>query len=90
MLGIQGPHHDYASAVTNGMIYSQKIVPADHGFIKSYYLSDGPEIVMSQTIHYRTYAFADALDLLAQYGFTHHANGNLNNGRRQFLEFTKC
>lgn len=89
MLGIQGPHHDYASTVSNGMIYSQKIVPADHGFIKNYYLADGPEIVMSQTIHYRTYAFADALDLLAQYGFTHHATGSHNNGSRQFLEFTK-
>ena len=89
MLGIQGPHYDYESPVSNGMIYSQKIVLADHGFIKSYYLADGPEIVMSQTIHYRTYAFTDALDLLAQYGFTHHAAASHQNGSRQFLEFTK-
>ncbi len=89
MLGIQGPHHDYASPVSNGMIYSQKIVPADHGFIKSYYLADGPEIVMSQTIHYRTYAFSDALDMLAKYGFSYHTSGRHQNGSRKFLEFTK-
>jgi SAM-dependent methyltransferase len=90
MLGIQGPHHDYASPISNGMIYSQKITPADHGFIKDYYLADGDEVLMSQTIHYRTYSFAEALDLLGSVGFTHQADSHRMNGSRKFLEFNKA
>ncbi|MEY3518432.1 MAG: hypothetical protein RLZ89_1292, partial [Pseudomonadota bacterium] len=32
LLGVQGPHHDYASPISNGMLYSQKIELAEHGF----------------------------------------------------------
>ena len=90
LLGIQGPHHDYASPISNGMIYSQKITPADHGFIKDYYLADGDEVLMSQTIHYRTYSFAEALDLLGSVGFTYQADSHRMNGSRKFFEFNKA
>ena len=42
LLGIQGPHHDYETVISNGMKYSQKIDPTDIGFTKHYYLADGP------------------------------------------------
>ncbi|MEI7496344.1 MAG: class I SAM-dependent methyltransferase, partial [Betaproteobacteria bacterium] len=34
LLGIQGPHHDYETVISNGMKYSQKIDPTDIGFTK--------------------------------------------------------
>jgi len=71
LLGIQGPHHDYEKPVSNGMMYSQKIEPAQHGFIKHYYLADDAEVVMSQTINYRTYSWDEARELLGAYGFHH-------------------
>lgn len=71
LLGIQGPHHDYEKPVSNGMIYSQKIEPSQHGFTKHYYLADDANVVMSQTINYRTYTWSQALELLASYGFHH-------------------
>lgn len=74
LLGIQGPHHDYEKPVSNGMVYSQKIEPAEHGFIKHYYLADQAQVVMSQTINYRTYNWSEALALLATYGFEHDAD----------------
>jgi len=74
MLGIQGPHHDYAKPVSNGMVYSQKIEPAEHGFIKHYYLADDAQVVMSQTINYRTYSWQEALALLSEHGFEHDAH----------------
>jgi len=82
MLGIQGPHYDYE----NGMIYSQKIIPSDSGFIKHYYLADQADIVMSQTIDYRVYRFDEALDLLGEFGFGYDpANGRGSH----FIEFRK-
>jgi hypothetical protein len=86
LLGVQGPHHDYASPISNGMMYSQKIEPADHGFIKHYYLADGDTTLMAQTIHYRTYAFAEALDLLGGFGFSYQP---YSDDKPQFLTFKK-
>jgi SAM-dependent methyltransferase len=86
LLGVQGPHHDYASPISNGMMYSQKIEPADHGFIKHYYLADGDTTLMAQTIHYRTYSFAEALAMLKDLGFTYQAYAG---DKPQFLTFNK-
>lgn len=69
LLGIQGPHFDYEKPVSNGMIYSQKIIPSEDGFTKHYFLADDADVVMRQTIRYRTYDFAESLALLGQYGF---------------------
>jgi SAM-dependent methyltransferase len=74
LLGIQGPHCDYEKPVSNGMLYSQKIEPTEHGFIKHYYLAERDEVVMAQTINYRTYRWSETLSLLAQYGFEHDAD----------------
>jgi SAM-dependent methyltransferase len=87
LLGIQGPHHDYEKPVSNGMIYSQKIEPSQHGFTKHYYLADDAEVVMSQTINYRTYTWSQALELLASYGF--HHNGPVSQFSH-FLSFRKA
>jgi SAM-dependent methyltransferase len=86
LLGVQGPHHDYSSPISNGMLYSQKIEPADHGFIKHYYLADGDTTLMAQTIHYRTYPFAEALELLQGFGFTYQPYPG---DKPQFLKFKK-
>ena len=67
-LGTQGPHHNYEKTISNGMVYSQEILPLDDGFIKHYYLNDGPERVMAQTIHYRTYTYGEACEMLAAVG----------------------
>lgn len=56
-MGIQSPHYDYEKKVNNGMVYSQKITPTQHGFIKDYYLLDKDHTVMSQTLNYRVYDF---------------------------------
>ena len=86
LLGVQGPHHDYASPISNGMLYSQKIEPAEHGFIKHYYLADGDKKLMAQTIHYRTYTFTEALALLKDLGFIYQAYAG---DKPQFLTFKK-
>lgn len=86
MLGIQGPHHDYAKPVKNGMVYSQKIVPADQGFTKHYYLSDRDEVVMSQTIRYRVYPLDEALELLGDHGFRFNPATGIGS---HFFEFQK-
>lgn len=86
MLGIQGPHHDYEKPVSNGMIYSQKIEPSEHGFVKHYYLADHAEVVMSQTINYRTYSWREAQDLLEAYGFKHDAGAGIGS---HFISFRK-
>ena len=87
LLGVQGPHHDYASPISNGMLYSQKIEPAEHGFIKHYYLADGDKKLMAQTIHYRTYTFNEALAMLTDLGFTYQAYAG---DKPQFLTFRKA
>ncbi|MSQ57213.1 MAG: class I SAM-dependent methyltransferase [Limnohabitans sp.] len=86
LLGIQGPHFDYAKPISNGMVYSQKIEPNGHGFIKHYYLDDGDRRLMSQTIDYRTYKFEEACDMLGVHGFEFHKKTPTN---QQFLVFQK-
>ncbi len=87
LLGIQGPHHDYEKPVSNGMIYSQKIEPSQHGFTKHYYLADDAHVVMAQTINYRTYTWSQALELLAGHGFHHEGPVNQYS---HFISFRKA
>lgn len=86
LLGVQGPHHDYETVISNGMKYSQKIDPTDIGFTKHYYLMDGAKKVMDQTVRYRTYSFAQAKDLLGTYGFEHVPHSDQ---KPLFLQFRK-
>lgn len=85
LLGIQGPHHDYESPISNGMVYSQKIEANPHGFTKHYYLADGDQRLMAQTIEYRTYTLTQACAMLAEYGFVHQPDAS----GRQFMMFKK-
>jgi SAM-dependent methyltransferase len=86
LLGIQGPHHDYETVISNGMKYSQKIEPTDIGFTKHYYLHDGPHKLMDQTVHYRTYTFDEAKELMGTYGFEYVPKKDAN---QLFLQFKK-
>jgi SAM-dependent methyltransferase len=86
LLGTQGPHFDYAKIISNGFLYSQKIEPNGHGFIKHYYLDDGDKRLMSQTIDYRTYNFKEACQMLEVNGFEYQDQPSPN---RQFLVFQK-
>ena len=86
LLGIQGPHHDYETVISNGMTYSQKIDPTDIGFTKHYFLQDGHRKVMDQTVNYRTYTFADAKVLMGAYGFEYVAEKVT---QQLFLQFKK-
>ena len=89
-LGTQGPHHNYEKTISNGMVYSQEILPLQDGFIKHYYLDDGDERVMEQTIHYRTYSYDEACQMLAAVGLhpvqdlAHHITSP-----GMFIEFAK-
>jgi hypothetical protein len=71
------------------MVYSQVIEPTEIGFTKHYFLDDGARRVMSQTIHYRTYTFAQACDMLKPWGIEfdglahHHDEGGM------FMGFSK-
>ena len=86
LLGIQGPHHNYERVISNGMRYSQTIAPSADGFTKNYYLTDGPNTVMAQTLQYRTYSFADACRMLSAQRFEYAPQ----QGREhRFLAFTK-
>jgi SAM-dependent methyltransferase len=86
LLGIQGPHHDYETVISNGMKYSQKIDPTDIGFTKHYYLSDGPNTLMAQTVAYRTYSFDQAKDMLSVHGLTYVPETRDN---KLFLRFSR-
>ena len=86
LLGIQGPHHDYETVISNGMKYSQKIDPTDIGFTKHYYLSDGPNTLMAQTVEYRTYSFDQAKDMLSVHGLTYVPETRDN---KLFLRFSR-
>ena len=86
LLGIQGPHHDYETVISNGMRYSQKIQPTEIGFTKHYYLHDGDQKLMDQTVHYRTYTFAQAQALMGAYGFDYVAE---RDAPQLFLQFKK-
>ena len=87
MLGIQGPHHDYETVISNGMKYSQKIDPTDIGFTKHYYLDDGPQTLMAQTVKYRTYSFEEAKNMLSAYGLSYVPEVRDN---KLFLRFSKA
>lgn len=86
LLGIQGPHHDYETVISNGMKYSQKIDPTEIGFTKHYYLMDGDKKVMDQTVHYRTYNFDEAKKLMGTHGFEYVPAQDPN---KLFLQFKK-
>jgi SAM-dependent methyltransferase len=86
LLGIQGPHFDYEKLISNDYVYSQKIEPNGHGFIKHYYLDDGDKRLMSQTIDYRTYNFKEACQMLGVNGFEYQHKPAPD---RQFLVFHK-
>ncbi len=86
LLGIQGPHFDYEKPISTGLIYSQRIEPNEVGFTKHYYLHSPSETLMAQTIHYRTYSFSQAKQLMSRYGF-HFQPNSVGNGT--FLEFKK-
>jgi SAM-dependent methyltransferase len=87
LLGIQGPHHDYETVISNGMKYSQKIDPTDIGFTKHYYLDDGPQSLMAQTVKYRTYSFEEAKNMLSAYGLSYVPEVRDN---KLFLRFSKA
>ena len=86
LLGIQGPHHDYETVISNGMTYSQKILPTEIGFTKHYYLHEGDQKRMDQTVHYRTYTFDEAKALMGTYGFEYVPEKDAN---QLFLQFKK-
>jgi SAM-dependent methyltransferase len=87
LLGIQGPHHDYETVISNGMKYSQKIDPTDIGFTKHYYLDDGSQTLMAQTVKYRTYSFEEAKNMLSAYGLSYVPEVRDN---KLFLRFSKA
>lgn len=87
LLGIQGPHYDYEKAISNGMIYAQKVAPHDYGFTKHYYLIDQGRRVMAQTIDYRTYSWAQTLSMLGELGFSFVPQSG---GSAKFLAFRKA
>ena len=86
LLGIQGPHHDYETEISNGMKYSQIIQPGEQGFTKHYYLADGAQTVMAQTVQYRTYSFSEARKMMSEYGFEYAPEENRG---KFFLGFRK-
>jgi len=86
LLGIQGPHHDYETTISNGMAYSQKIDPTAIGFTKHYYLKDGAQTVMDQTVRYRIYKFDEAKSLMQGFGFEYVDQADVN---KMFLQFKK-
>ena len=68
LLGVQGPHTDYTEPIGAGRVYAQKIEATAEGFRKHYRLTDQGRTVMQQSTDYRTWSFADALQLLDQCG----------------------
>ena len=87
LLGVQGPHRDYQSPITNGYVYSQTIQPITHGFTKHYFLYDHDQKLMEQRIDYRTYSMAEALELLGSFGFKHQPAAQ---ALPQFQSFVKA
>jgi SAM-dependent methyltransferase len=87
LLGVQAPHRDYETSISNGMKYSQRIQQLPHGFRKDYYLKDDGHTVMAQTLDYRTYPLEKALKLLAEYGF--EFVGRTKTPAKLFMEFKK-
>lgn len=89
LLGVQGPHYDYAKVISNGMTYSQKVLPTAHGFTKHYYLADAAQTVMAQTLQYRTYSFPETRKMMSACGFEYAPGMSTGNGKKQFLGFRK-
>ena len=85
LLGIQGPHQNYQTAISGGITYSQQITPQTTGFIKDYSLSDGATVVMQQTTNYRTYSFTQAKAMLSNHGLEYQADIT----SQLFMEFKK-
>ena len=69
------------------MKYSQKIDPTDIGFTKHYYLSDGTQTLMAQTVKYRTYSFEEAKSMLSANGLSYVPEARDN---KLFLRFNKA
>ena len=89
MLGTQGPHFNYEKTISNGMTYSQEIEPLKDGFIKHYFLDDGTERVMSQTIRYRTYGFEEACAMLSSVGLHYDEDASRADSGSVFIGFSK-
>ncbi|MBU6224941.1 MAG: methyltransferase domain-containing protein [Burkholderiales bacterium] len=87
LLGIQGPHHDYETVISNGTKYSQKIDPTDIGFTKHYYLFDGSKTLMAQTVKYRTYKLGEVEKMLSQHGLIYQPETREN---KLFLRFSRA
>lgn len=90
LLGVQGPHTDYDKPLAGELTYSQHISEIPDGFRKQYRLARAGWTVMQQTTDYRTYSFAEAIDLLDAAGFEHHDGSDESAGRGGplFLEFS--
>ena len=88
-LGTQGPHHNYEKKISNGMVYSQEILPLEDGFIKHYYLNDGDARVMEQTIHYRTYSYDEACHMMAAVGLYPEEDVSYDATPSMFIGFVK-
>lgn len=86
LLGVQGPHSNYATPIRNGYVYSQAIKPLPYGFNKQYFLDDGPHRLMEQSIDYRTYSFAQACEILASMGLVYQPTAV---NAAQFVSFVK-
>ena len=89
LLGTQGPHFNYEKTIANGMMYSQEILPTSDGFIKHYFLDDGDARVMAQTIHYKTYAFEEACNMLASVGLQPEWSMDEDHSDKLFIAFSK-
>jgi SAM-dependent methyltransferase len=89
LLGIQGPHHDYARPVSHGLLYSQKIEVIPDGFRKHYsILSPSGDTLTLQTTDYRSWPFDEAASMLSQCGFEFHPSRS--RPESVFLEFSKA
>ena len=71
------------------MVYSQIIEPTEIGFTKHYFLDDGLRRVMSQTIQYRTYSFAEACDMLKKWGIEFDGFSHQQDQGGMFMAFGK-
>jgi hypothetical protein len=86
LLGTQGPHKDYESIISNGMQYAQKVEPTHTGFTKHYYLKEGSQTVMTQTLFLSTFSFDEAQEMLSSVGLNYVPQ---ERGNGLFLRFRK-
>jgi SAM-dependent methyltransferase len=75
LLGVQAPHTDYDTRLTNGDVYSQRLLPRPDGFWKLYLLADkdGELLMDPMLLPYRVYEARDAARLFAAAGLRHVA-----------------